>query len=489
MAQENLMKKGGKIWDFLASQVFDDDKLYDFDQLSDDDKWDWWNKNKKFYSKEPGFSEVGMLTKSKDWKSELSKYPDYMLDDEVLQEIAENNDLDVESLKKYREENKQEREYQEGRKRREKEIKESGLISPWTLASEYSKQRYIDDPNASLFGKEGDFNPYSTQGQEELGDVIFGGTGAFADLIPGLGVAAGPVVRGARDVSHKVSDSPYQKDWSEIGEDIGTDLMFNVGTDFLPTFIINLGSKLAKNIAPKTGEKIAQSVKNIQDVRAMDKELENLRKGLKRFDETNIPTTYKQSEYNLLKALFGEEGVKDVANPTLESIDKITDMLKNQRKTSQWVNSLPDSPFKNDMMSFVSGKSYNPREMAERIVEWKQKGENLYNVYGTKNGARVTPKATQTSDPVFQFAKRKSDLPQLSTKEKIGKAIADKYEDVGGALVKEMRTVAGRGSKPQETEKAKLERWSKGFATPDEMRTKEYEDFKLDQLNMRELGF
>lgn len=478
MAQENLMEQDGKIWDFLASQVFDDDELYDFAQLSDDEKWDWWNKNKKFYAKEPGFSEVGMLTKSKDWKSELSKYPEYMLDDEVLQEIAENNDLDVESLKQYREENKQEREYQEGRKRREKEIKESGLISPWTLASEYSKQRYIDDPDASLFGKEGDFNPYSTQGQEELGDVIFGGTGAFADLIPGLGVAAGPVVRGARDVSHKVSDSPYQKEWSEIGGDIGTDLMFNVGTDYLPTFIINQGSKLAKNIAPTAGAKIAQSVKNIQDVRAMDKDLSNLRMGLKKFDKTNIPTINQQAE----------EVVKDGVSPTRLSTYMVKNMLRNQKKTSQWVNSLPDSPFKDDMMSFVSSKSYNPREMAQRIVEWKQKGENPYNVYGTEKGIIVTPYAAQTSDPVFQFAKRKSDLPQLSTKEKIGKTIADKYETVGGAIVKEMNTVRGRGSKPQETEKAKLERWSKGFATPDEMRTKEYEDFKLEQLNMRELG-
>lgn len=576
MAVDNMEK----IRDFLARQVFNDDKLYDFDQLTEDEQWDWWNKNKKFYSKEVGFSEVGLIERSKDWKAELAKYPTYMLDDDVLEEIAQvNDDVSFEDLKRYREENQQEAERQKGRKRREKEIKEAGLLSPWTLASDYSKQRYIDDPDASIFGKEGDFNPYSREGQEELRDVILGGSAAVGDLIPGYGSLAGTGVRAARDVYKKASDSPYQKDWSDIASDASIDAFLNLGTEFLPTAIVNRTGKMAKNSKYALGKNFAEGVQNIQDFSKMQEELANIRAGLKKFEGLNIPSQRETSlramqkgidlmqeqqyiersarnaaaglDENENKALLKQFMIDNKTEPqvaevfsenlaqlgyTIDDLNKIAQStngnvgdailtavqlntnrlvrepktykevleyanedlfpgvteaikkeLSSQKSARKWVKNLPESPFKNDMASFVNEANWDKKAMSQRIMDWKRALGNDFPVYANSYTSRV---ARDLPKPVFDFTLRKADTPKLGPWEKTGYAISKVYPTVGGALVKEFETATGRkATKPQETEAAKLQRWSKGFATPDEMKSKEYEDFKLEQLNMRELGF
>lgn len=608
MAQENPMEQGGKIYEFLSEQVFDDDKLYDFDQLSDDEKWDWWLKNKKFYFKEPGFSEVGLVERSKDWKAELAKYPTYMLEDDVLQEIAQNNDLDFETLKQYREENQKEIERQLGRKRREKEIKEAGLLSPWTLASEYSKQRYIDDPDASIFGKEGNYLSFSptkispskfiteqspieaikdafeggvltSEGQEELRDVILGGTAAVGDLIPGYGSLLGTGVRAGRDVYKKASDSPYQKDWSDIVSDASIDAFLNLGTEFLPTAIVNRTGKMAKNSKYALGKNFAEGVQNIQDFSKMQEELANIRAGLKKFEGLNIPsqreTTLKkmqkgidlmqEQQYiersarnaaagldeNENKAWLKQFMINNKTEPqvaevfsenlaqlgyTIDDLNKIAQStngnvgdailtamqlnvdrsgrepktyqqaleyasedlfpgvteaikkeLSSQKSARNWVKNLPESPFKNDMASFVNEANWDKKAMSQRIMDWKRALGSDFPVYANTYTSRV---ARDLPKPVFDFTLRKADTPKLGPWEKAGYAISKAYPTVGSSLVKELETATGRkATKPEETESAKLQRWSKGFATPDEMKTKEYEDFKLEQLNMKELGF
>ena len=160
----------------------------------------------------------------------------------------EQFDETVANMSKYWEDEKRAREYNASRKRREKEINDANIISPWSLASEYSKQRYIDDPNASMFGDEGKFNPYSKEGQDEIRDVSLGLFGAALDAVPGVGgVVGGPAVRLARDIYHSESDSPYKKDLETIGKDALTDVGFNVGTNYLPTAILRRGNRVGKN--------------------------------------------------------------------------------------------------------------------------------------------------------------------------------------------------------------------------------------------------
>lgn len=148
---------------------------------------------------------------------------------------------------KYKKMYEDERAIEAGKARRKKEIEKDWGVQN-ILASEYSKQRYIDDPNASIFGKEGSFNPYSSQGQEELQDVILGGTGAVADFIPGVGSLIGPSVRTGRDVMHYLSDdSPYKKSKSDIFKDAGFDYGINTGAWLLAN--ARKGAKAANELA------------------------------------------------------------------------------------------------------------------------------------------------------------------------------------------------------------------------------------------------
>lgn len=134
-----------------------------------------------------------------------------------------------------------------GKMIRKKEIEDEWFLQN-LLASDYSKQRYINNPDESIFGKEGNFNPYSRGGQEELRDVMLGSTAAVADFIPGWGALIGPTIRTGRDVYHAVDDdSQYKKDLSTILKDAGTDYATNVGAWILSN--ARKGAKAANELA------------------------------------------------------------------------------------------------------------------------------------------------------------------------------------------------------------------------------------------------
>ena len=104
---------------------------------------------------------------------------------EYLAEVKERDFSDVsdkqfnEGLKKMRDYYDQfvsEQEKEAGRIRRQKEVKDWGLVKQ-ALTSDYEKQRYIDDPEAALFGEEA----------PSLGSAENTRWGSMADL--GLGAA------------------------------------------------------------------------------------------------------------------------------------------------------------------------------------------------------------------------------------------------------------------------------------------------------------
>ena len=133
----------------------------------------------------------------------------------------------------YEEEGKKEA----GINRRKKEVKEWGLKRK-LLASDYEQQRYINEPEKALFGDEA---PSIGEAPETrwgaIGDLGTGAIAGVADVatspLPIVNTVAGPTIRFGRDVAHKVSDSPYQKDWSDVVKDYGTDVAFNAGTQTL----------------------------------------------------------------------------------------------------------------------------------------------------------------------------------------------------------------------------------------------------------------
>lgn len=121
------------------------------------------------------------------------------------------------------------RDYEAGKRIREKEVKHWPFYKN-LLTSEYGKERYINEPEKSVWGD----GPYWNKG-DDVRDMILGGTAAFSELIPGWGGAlAGPAIRGTRDILNY--NKPYSKEWSDIVKDIGFDLFTNVGIQKLPNF-------------------------------------------------------------------------------------------------------------------------------------------------------------------------------------------------------------------------------------------------------------
>jgi hypothetical protein len=120
------------------------------------------------------------------------------------------------NVNKYKEEENKARDEEAGKVRRAREVKEWPL---WRdlMASDYEKERYIKDPKSATFGKEAPGFIGSSAGSKA--DFVAGAAGLAGDLVPGAGALIGPTIRtvGRDIIGHRVIDSPYQKDWSQIG--------------------------------------------------------------------------------------------------------------------------------------------------------------------------------------------------------------------------------------------------------------------------------
>ena len=138
------------------------------------------------------------------WEKEFSDIP------------RERFEETLKTLQKYKEEEIKTRDEEAGKVRRAREVKEWPL---WRdlMTSDYEKERYIQDPKSATFGKEAPGFIGSSAGSKA--DLATGAVGLAGDLVPGAGALIGPTIRtvGRDIIGHKLSDSPYQKDWSQIG--------------------------------------------------------------------------------------------------------------------------------------------------------------------------------------------------------------------------------------------------------------------------------
>lgn len=135
---------------------------------------------------------------------------------------------DVGTMSKHWETEKKAREYNTGRYHRQQEVKKGG--PKWWLASEYSKNRYINEPEKSVFSDEGE---WYNKG-DDVRDVMLGGAGLIGDFIPGMGAVVGPVARGVRDVVNY--DDKYGKSLEDIAKERGLDLGAFGGAAWLANF-------------------------------------------------------------------------------------------------------------------------------------------------------------------------------------------------------------------------------------------------------------
>lgn len=186
--------------------------------------------------------------------------------------FLEKKELDewFDKSNRYKEEYIKERETEAGKKRRELEVKNDWNALQHMLASDYEKQRYINEPETATFGKEAAGLAGSSFGSKA--DLAAGIAGGIADVVPKPAfVALGPAIRAGRDVAHKVSDSPYQKDWSTIAKDAALDATISGSTYGLAN--MRRGNRILSAFTPP---EVTSAAELAADTKAIGKGLDKL---------------------------------------------------------------------------------------------------------------------------------------------------------------------------------------------------------------------
>lgn len=341
-------------------------------------------------------------------------------DPDAVKKFAIDNDYSVDEIMSEYKTQKTERDREEGKARRAKEIKDAPWYSPLRWAtSDYAKQRYINEPEASLFGKEGTEGEWWQRG-EDISDLAFGAAGAVADMIPGLGATfLGPAIRTGRDVRHAVNDDKYKKDAGQIASDFATDAALNFGVGYMPTAILNRAKRAGKNVskaeswASDVGEQVAA-------------------------DESKAATTES------LKQLSTDDLFKGISDLDLE----------------KRLRDLPEGPMKTDLLNTWK-QTKSKDAISEHLAHWESVGGDvpagaMFTKEGNiKKGKSEAWKETPVSEYVEQQAKA-STAPKSVRWAAKGAKIAS---DVGEPAVKASITLKGRGTKPEE--RADID-WFKG---------------------------
>lgn len=190
--------------------------------------------------------------------------------------------VNTEDLKKALAQLEEERVWNEGRERRAKEVSERFA---WNFAPKSSQQRYIDDPNATIFGKEGKYNPFSKEGQDDLRDVALGIAGTVGDFIPGYGAAVGPLARTIRNEELIRTKSKYAPSIADVGKELLNDWSTYGAAAWLQNF------RTAKRMAAGAEkslpglEKVTKNAALTNNLDETSKALDNIRENVNTYDD------------------------------------------------------------------------------------------------------------------------------------------------------------------------------------------------------------
>ena len=296
---------------------------------------------------------------------------------EYLAEVKERDFSDVsdkqfnEGLKKMRDYYDQfvsEQEKEAGRIRRQKEVKDWGLVKQ-ALTSDYEKQRYIDDPEAALFGEEApSLGSAENTRWGSMADLGLGAAGAAADALPGWGSMAGPVIRVGRDIGHRVTNSPYQKSAEDIAKDAFADLALTASTAWMPNF--RKEKRMVENALPEA----------MGNQMRLARESENIQKGV--------------------------ELLNKVVNGNTELEKQFSPEMLN-RYFRETVQELPDSYLKQDLLPLVNQSN----------IDWAR-AKAIVNDYKAKNLLAMAPNGY---DAVHAIVDNNLPFPKASDKVIVGK--------------------------------------------------------------------
>lgn len=413
--------------DDVVKQVMQDAANLDSDSFMK--KWDDWmyENSEGWNSFRPQTKDV--YTRMREAFGSSDESNPFNVSEGKSRQIYEDNFKDVQkeqfdkalsNMSKFWEDEKRAREYNAGRIKRTQEIKDWPLWKQ-VLASDYAKQRYINEPEKSIFSDEGE---WYNKG-DDVSDLAYGIAGAAGDALPGYGTFVGPAVRAARDIQHKVTDSPYQKEWSDIGQDALSDAAINFGVEYMPTAILNRGRKAGKNIG-KSDEV---------------------------FSDYAAEMNFAQRQH-----------ANDAA---FEYLNKNLDMFADARVAQIRVNSMPESDIKNDMLKLVNSDKYSKREVERYMDAYQKANENGIDAYTyVKSNSNVRPNKNIKTDNLgentidfFKSKERLMGLPESKLRTGVAK-LSTKYAPAGQTIVKEIDTAKGRGSTP-EADKQLVKDWYK----------------------------
>lgn len=327
---------------------------------------------------------------------------------------------------------------EEGRKRRAKEVENMKWYDPdnWGT-SDYEKQRYINDPDASIIGKEGNGRWFNKG--EAISDLAYGAAAGVADLLPSVGgMVVGPAIRGMRDLHHKgvlplTEESKYQKEGGDIASDFGKDMFVNVGSDILPTTLTKYMPrvvKFARRGKPNTGmtkfaEDIGYNKATREKVNQMNDELESF-------------------GWNLHDEKFNDGKIYDT--PDNQLLDQIKSLPKNSMLRKQLEQDA--------IIKTKAGVEYpDRRAMSEILMDFatvtpdKNKLMNFEHLRTMPDGFHKDPAPEiiigeeGTKPYLLDYALEQNKAANVSKNAKRASKLVDYWEDYGDRINKSLATM------------------------------------------------
>lgn len=270
----------------------------------------------------------------------------------------------------YTKEFEKQAEYETGVNQRRREVEgKTHTDKDWNfvknlLASDYSKQRYIYEPEKSIFSDEGEL--YNKG--DDVRDVMLGVAGAGGDMIPPTnpfsllgGTVIGPAARLTRDLLNRGGN--YSKTDADIGNSFVSDLGFNIGVAAYPNL------RRQARAAGRLGSK------NVNDVIDLEKQIQSNKEQIAKFDDVRLDKTPNTDLYNIIDNL--EEGElknafkKYAKDPSKIDRAGIADELDRQNKLIV----LAEDKKTKDAMKLLINKDY---QIFPNVVEDKLGRDALF---------------------------------------------------------------------------------------------------------------
>lgn len=355
------------------------------------------------------------------------------------------------------------------KKQRQKEAEQS--INPFW--SEYSRARYVDDPDASMWGEQGSFNPYSTEGQNEIADNLLGLSGAVGDLMPSAigSTVVGPSVRALRDVLNYSRGTYAPETKMDIAKSFLGDVAANAGVNYLPTAIINRGTQMTGNVgkvmkwvdAPlevakndATGKLLSESLKQVKNARDVEKlNFLAYKKLVSHLPDSEVKTILSKQIAEQEAKAAKEAGYID--NALVRNLDARFPTKVSVDELSQAID--PEIIEANKKI-FADPKSYESvREDLIRKLSKRDPNESL------KNSSIIGG----NDKPLLRYVDARLVEPELTGGQKLFKKAYVGAQDVAPGLVRALTTPNRKVVKPEDRElieeiKRQNERfWKAGF--------------------------